>query len=175
MKPSGKECTLPSVRLRQETVVLVITNQMPKAARKGSKLSGAKALGFNSLHMTEVRSMFWEVLPEQGQLSVEDVTMVMLWKLSFILKISGSGKAGEYHRKQHRRRFTNHNNRKRRMAKSPLTTNTVGDTPSELFSKPLTTSTEGDNPSYLHPILSSLFIIVNYSVSIGWQYKHLGN
>lgn len=96
MKPSGKECALPSVHLSQETVTLVITNQMPKAAGKGSKLSGAKALGFNSLHMTEVRSMFWEVLPEQGQLSVEDVTTEMLWKSSFILKISSSGKAGEY-------------------------------------------------------------------------------
>lgn len=97
MKPSGKECTLPSVCLSQETVALVTTNQMPKAAGKGSKkLSGAKALGFSSLHMTEVRSMFWEVLPEQGQLSVEDVTTAMLWKSSFILKISRSGKAGEY-------------------------------------------------------------------------------
>ncbi|XP_028646055.1 BBSome-interacting protein 1-like [Grammomys surdaster] len=40
----------------------------------------SKSTGSSCLQMAEVKSMFREVLPKQGQLSVEDVTTMVLCK-----------------------------------------------------------------------------------------------
>ncbi|XP_029101343.1 BBSome-interacting protein 1 [Monodon monoceros] len=52
---------------------------MPKAAGKRIRRTFRKKLSNNS-DMAEMKSMFREVLPKQGQLSVEDISTMVLCK-----------------------------------------------------------------------------------------------